>query len=818
MYQWQVDQGSGFVNVINSANYSGATSPILLVNNEPSSWYGYNYRCVITSPGGTSYSSISILKFSATWLGSKSIAWEDPLNWGCSGVPDANMDVIVNPNTDFIPTVNSSAFCRSITLGQNASLNLAQNQSLNIKGNFTNNGSINGLGIVVLNGVAVQAINGTGNINNLTLNNLAGVTISSGTNNMQSLYGTLIALSGTFITNGNLTLKSDSLGTARIGNSSGTISGNVIVERNIKNAGHRSWHLLSVPTMGGQTIYDAWQEAGVNTPNKSTLITSNLYSGSNGFDMVSNSASILTHNQGGVNGPTWNYGLPNTNVIPLSSYPGYMLFVRGDRNYTPSLPNPTATNRTVIKSTGVLKQGTQSAISVSATGIGRTLVGNPFASPIDMETIFTGTANLDQNMYVWDPTLTGNYGVGGFRLIERVSANNYQQTPIVLGGGSTPDATAQFIHSCQAFFLKATGADANVVFTENHKAATVSTVNPIVSGPVDQQIFANLMIINPGNFESLADGIRIRFDASYNSNTTDDVLKMGNFAENISSYRDGKKLIIEKRPLIQSKDTIFLRITNTGIKDYRFQIGAIDFLQPGVIALLQDTYLNINTPLNLTGIVTGIDFSITADPASANQDRFRIVFAATGPLPVSITSVKAYQQNTNIAVEWKVSNQINIRQYEVEKSANGLNFDKVATQIATGANGSDANYNWLDLNAMVGDNFYRIRSVGIGNDIKYSKVVRVTIEKGNPVITVYPNPVTKKSLTVQFTDMKKGIYRLRLINTIGQVMMIEQLNHDGGNGTQTIRLGRNIVNGTYRLEIINPDNSITTKALVINNQ
>lgn len=817
-YQWEVNQGSGFVTVSNNANYSGATTPILILNNTPASWYGYTYRCSITVPGGQTYSNIATLKFTTTWLGGNSVVWEDPSNWSCSGVPDANMDVVINGNMDYLPTINSSASCRNLLLGQGTALNLLNNQILNIKGDVTNAGSVIGPGIVALNGITTQNINGIGNINNLTLNNASGASIASGSGNMQNIYGTLIVTTGTLTTGDNLTLKSDSNGTARVGNSTGVISGNVTVERNIQNSGHRSWHLLSVPTTGSQTIYNAWQESGLNVANKGTLITSNLYSNSNGFDMVSNSASILTHNQGGVNGPTWNYLLSNTNITQLAAYPGYMLFVRGDRNYTPTLPSPIATNRTVLKSYGTLRQGTQGSVTISATGSGRTLVGNPYASPIDMENVFTGTPNLDQSMYIWDPTLTGNYGVGGFRIVERVGPNNYQQTPIVLGGGANPDATAQFIHSGQAFFLKASGSDASVVFTENHKTGSVSTVNPIINSPSDQQLFVNLMIVNSGNITSLADGIRVRFDAAYNSNTSDDILKMGNFAENIASYREGKKLIVEKRPMIQPKDTIFLRMTNTTVKDYQLEIGTINFIQPGITAILQDTYLNTNTALNLNGPVNNIGFSVTSDPASANQDRFRIVFATSGPLPVTITSIKAYQQSNDIAVEWKVSNQINILKYEVEKSMEGLNFNKVATQAATGLNGSDASYNWIDVNPVNGDNFYRVRSVGVSGEIKYSSIVKVNILKGNPGITVYPNPVTKGAVTVQFIDMIKGVYKLRLINTIGQIIFLQQLNHNGGNASQTLMLNRGVVNGTYKLEIIKPDNTIITKTLVITNQ
>ncbi|MEP7238527.1 MAG: hypothetical protein ABI685_11700 [Ferruginibacter sp.] len=709
-----------------------------------------------------------------------------------------------------------------LTVSSGANVFIGSGATVSVQGNLSNSGSITGAGLTLLNGWAQQNIDGIGDITNLTLNNPAGAVISSGAANNQSIYGTLIIANGNLATNDNLTIKSTVAGTASVGNSAGTITGFASVERYIASPGQRAWHLLSTNTYAsGQTIKQAWQEnSGPIVAGVGTLVTSNLYNGSNGFDMVSISSSILMHNQGGLSGPSWNYNLANTNATTWSSFPGYMLFVRGDRNYTPQ--NIPATSSTMIRSKGSLYQGTQTAIVVSATGTGRTLVGNPFASGIDLENIFVPATTLDQNFYIWDPSLTGNFGVGAFRVVQRNGVGSYTATPSL---GVSNDNTLRYIQSGQAFFLKATGSNANVVFNEDSKTGYISFINPIISIQGDQQIIANLMIINPGNIESLADGIRLRFDDSYNADLSDDIEKMGNFAENISSYRLGKKLIVEQRPMIVTADTIFLRFTNAGVKDYRFKINTQDFVQPNVTAWLQDTWLNTNTVIDLSGAVKDFDFSVTSDPASANIDRFRIVFSLSGPLPVTFTSIKAYQVSlltsqpgNNISVEWKVSNQVNIDHYEIEKSTDGTNFSKVGMQTATGINGSDAAYTWLDVNAVTGNNFYRIRSVGIGNEIKYSVIVKVTITKGVPAIIVYPNPVINRSVTFKFTDMPKGIYQLRLINSIGQVMMISRINHSGGNTIQMMGIDKNIANGTYQLEIRQPDNTLITKGLVIADQ
>jgi len=44
-YQWQVDQGAGFVDVTNNAVYGGAATATLTIINPPASYSGYIYRC-----------------------------------------------------------------------------------------------------------------------------------------------------------------------------------------------------------------------------------------------------------------------------------------------------------------------------------------------------------------------------------------------------------------------------------------------------------------------------------------------------------------------------------------------------------------------------------------------------------------------------------------------------------------------------------------------------------------------------------------------------------------------------------------------------
>ena len=114
-YQWQVNNGAGYTNVINNAVYNGSTTDSLKLTAAPRSYFGNKYRCEINTFFGTVYSPEYILKSGMSWLGTASTAWENPLNWSCNLVPDDKTDVTVIAGTPFSPELNASTTIRSLT-------------------------------------------------------------------------------------------------------------------------------------------------------------------------------------------------------------------------------------------------------------------------------------------------------------------------------------------------------------------------------------------------------------------------------------------------------------------------------------------------------------------------------------------------------------------------------------------------------------------------------------------------------------------------------------------------------------------------------
>lgn len=176
-----------------------------------------------------------------------------------------------------------------------------------------------------------------------------------------------------------------------------------------------------------------------------------------------------------------------------------------------------------------------------------------------------------------------------------------------------------------------------------------------------------------------------------------------------------------------------------------------------------------------------------------------------GPLPVKFTNVKAYQQGSGIKVEWSNLTETNVANYKVERSVAGQSFAALTTVLAAKNDGGRADYSFIDALPVNGVNLYRIRATEADGQKLYSVIVRVDTRGGITTITVYPNPVTAGQLSLQATELPKGLYNVQVYNAAGQKVHSQQLNHNGGSVTEMIQLPASLRSGMYNLHLSNGD-------------
>ena len=123
-YQWQEETAGGFVNLQNNAMFDGVYTQSLNISNV-ASHYRKRYRCNV----GGLFSDIYALKIVNSWTGAVNNSWENPGNWSCGLLPDANTEVEISAGTVVLQSNTSVA---SLLILSGATLQVAPGKILTI--------------------------------------------------------------------------------------------------------------------------------------------------------------------------------------------------------------------------------------------------------------------------------------------------------------------------------------------------------------------------------------------------------------------------------------------------------------------------------------------------------------------------------------------------------------------------------------------------------------------------------------------------------------------------------------------------------------
>lgn len=156
--------------------------------------------------------------------------------------------------------------------------------------------------------------------------------------------------------------------------------------------------------------------------------------------------------------------------------------------------------------------------------------------------------------------------------------------------------------------------------------------------------------------------------------------------------------------------------------------------------------------LTFTAAGSGVKFA-TVNIANDDADELTYDFsvsAAFFTLPVSLKSFtvkKAGIQRSQLS--WTTSSESNNRGFDIQRSANGINWTSIAFVAGAGTSALEQSYQFTDLSPAKGVNYYRLNQVDYDNKTKVSEIRTVTFA-GEKTL-VYPVPATDL-VTIELAD------------------------------------------------------------------
>lgn len=184
-------------------------------------------------------------------------------------------------------------------------------------------------------------------------------------------------------------------------------------------------------------------------------------------------------------------------------------------------------------------------------------------------------------------------------------------------------------------------------------------------------------------------------------------------------------------------------------------------------------------------------------------------YGPAGALPIKLTSFDATKAGSSVNIHWKAECTSTQAVFEIERSTDGQNFQKIETVVADQLR-CLLPFDYQDRAPSAGNNFYRIKVVDVDGRAFYSRVVAVINRaKGFELVGVYPSLVTTGQLKVNVTAASKDKAELYITNISGQVIKRMQLSLNAGENIVYINVD-GLASGTYHVSGRNSDGELKT--------
>lgn len=167
----------------------------------------------------------------------------------------------------------------------------------------------------------------------------------------------------------------------------------------------------------------------------------------------------------------------------------------------------------------------------------------------------------------------------------------------------------------------------------------------------------------------------------------------------------------------------------------------------------------INWPADFTSFLT-------------SEQRSEVInWSELSALPIGFLGLKATKEKSKVVLEWNTVGEENTRDFVVEHSGNGKDWNTIGTVSAAGNSSAMLAYSFTHLNPIPGNNYYRLLQRDLDHRSEYSKIVLVKYTIPTNPLVLYPNPAINGVINLQL----KQATPVMICNSAGMLVLQKQL-------------------------------------------
>jgi len=166
-----------------------------------------------------------------------------------------------------------------------------------------------------------------------------------------------------------------------------------------------------------------------------------------------------------------------------------------------------------------------------------------------------------------------------------------------------------------------------------------------------------------------------------------------------------------------------------------------------------------------------------ADNGQTSFSQFILSFESVA-LPVDLVTFNiALNRKQEVDLTWISENELNLKNYEIERGSDGVNFQVIETVAAVGEE-NRMNYAAVDKFPLRGKSYYRLKMNDLDGSVKYSAVRTILIGALADNVVLYPNPIAQGALLQIETELE-GEIKVKLYDVAGEDVAEFELEGNG---------------------------------------
>jgi len=213
-------------------------------------------------------------------------------------------------------------------------------------------------------------------------------------------------------------------------------------------------------------------------------------------------------------------------------------------------------------------------------------------------------------------------------------------------------------------------------------------------------------------------------------------------------------------------------------------------------------------------INTGSNTVVSVPATAANFFRSWTLSDITSPLPIELLQLEGNCSAGKAVITWTTASETNNHFFTIEKSADGISFEAIATITGAGNSSSRLNYSYTDNSGMSAGSYYRLKQTDFnGQSRSFPMLYVAACSNPNSGVDVYNQG--SDEFTVLINNSIAGDYLITIYNTLGQAVTSQSVYAADGKYNATIRL-ENLRDAMYFVNISNASGTSVTKKIIIN--